>query len=141
MKYGTAGGMSSEQERREGDRQPIELRVEYTRVNAFFADYTKNISQGGTFIQTKNPVAVGTEFAFALYLPGEAEPIRLRGRVERVVEEGDPEGREAGMGVRFIYDGRGEQAALADAVRTLMTKNLGAYLTERVLQEEPGGTR
>ena len=30
----------------------IELTVEYKRMNAFFADYTKNISRGGTFIRT-----------------------------------------------------------------------------------------
>ena len=39
-------------DRRGDPRQPIELKVEYKRLNAFFADYTKNISRGVTFIQT-----------------------------------------------------------------------------------------
>ena len=37
-------------ERRDNQRHAIELKVEYKRLNSFFADYTKNISKGGTFI-------------------------------------------------------------------------------------------
>ena len=47
-------------DRREAPRQPIELKVEYKRLNTFFADYTKNISKGGTFIKTNRPLPVGT---------------------------------------------------------------------------------
>ena len=45
-------------------RTPIELKVEYKKMNTFFADYTKNISKGGTFIKTDRPLPVGTEFLF-----------------------------------------------------------------------------
>ena len=48
---------------------PIALKVEYKRLNSFFADYTKNISRGGTFIRTKNPLSIGTEFMFQLQVP------------------------------------------------------------------------
>jgi type IV pilus assembly protein PilZ len=41
-------------------RAPIELKVEYKRINSFFADYTRNISKGGTFIKTTKPLAIGT---------------------------------------------------------------------------------
>ena len=47
-------------DRRFGMRAPIELKVEYKRLNTFFADYTKNISRGGTFIATDKPLPVGT---------------------------------------------------------------------------------
>ena len=40
-------------ERRAEVRRPIELKVEYKRLNTFFADYTKNISRGGTFITSR----------------------------------------------------------------------------------------
>ena len=52
-------------EQRSADRSAIELRVEYQRLNSFFHDYTKNISQGGTFVRTKRPLAVGTRFVFS----------------------------------------------------------------------------
>jgi len=53
-------------DRRGDSRAPIELKVEYKRLNSFFADYTKNISRGGSFIGTEKPLPVGTEFVFAL---------------------------------------------------------------------------
>ena len=54
---------------RDNARQPITLRVDYKRVNMFFSDYTKNISKGGTFIKTKNPLPIGTEFVFVMSFP------------------------------------------------------------------------
>ena len=56
-------------ERRESGRAPIELKVEYKKLNTFFADYTRNISKGGTFIRTDHPLPVGTRFAFTLAVP------------------------------------------------------------------------
>ena len=52
-------------DRRIAERGPIALRVDYKRLNSFFADYTKNISRGGTFIRTDRPLQLGTEFVFA----------------------------------------------------------------------------
>ena len=73
-----SGAMPSDgSDRRREPRAPIELRVEYKRLNTFFADYTKNISRGGTFIGTERPLEIGTEFIFALDLPTLAEPLRL----------------------------------------------------------------
>ena len=71
-------------------RAPIELKVEYKKLNTFFSDYTKNISKGGTFIKTERPLKVGTEFVFKLFVPARGEPFTLRGSVggepyERVV--------------------------------------------------------
>ena len=60
---------------RAGPRAPIELRVEDQRLNTFFADYTKNIGKGGTFIKTKKPLDVGTEFLFKLMVPHLPDPI------------------------------------------------------------------
>ena len=74
----------TDDERRVAARAPIELKVEYKRVNTFFADYTRNISRGGTFIRTDKPLEVGTEFVFALVVPHIGEPLRLKGQVQWV---------------------------------------------------------
>src|SRR5512139_2477226 len=56
----------SASDRRNNGRAAIELNVEYKRLNTFFADYTRNISKGGTFIRTDRPLDVNTEFVFSL---------------------------------------------------------------------------
>ena len=53
--------MADDDRRRREARAPIELKVEYKRLNTFFYDYTKNISKGGTFIKTEKPLDVGTD--------------------------------------------------------------------------------
>ena len=58
---------TSTSDRRSHPRIPIELKVEYRKLNTFFADYTKNICKGGTFIRTKRPLSVGTKFLFKLF--------------------------------------------------------------------------
>src|SRR5262245_15331313 len=99
----------SDPDRRKGQRTPIELTVDYKRMNTFFADYTKNISRGGTFIGTDKPLPVGTEFVFALGVPAWGEPLRLRGKVIWVTDsEEATKANPAGMGIEFQY-GEGER--------------------------------
>ena len=50
-------------EHRHHTRAPIELEVGYKRLNSFFAEYTRNISKGGTFIKTKKPLPIGAKSA------------------------------------------------------------------------------
>ena len=82
--------MADEDDRRREARAPIELKVEYKRLNTFFYDYTKNISKGGTFIKTEKPLDIGTIFLFKLMLPAQSEPLALRGEVRWVVKDGAP---------------------------------------------------
>src|SRR5277367_3688894 len=72
---------------RADDRAAITLKVDYRRLNSFFADYTKNISKGGTFIRTSKPLDVGTEFVFVLSLPSHNAQLALKGEVVWVVTE------------------------------------------------------
>ena len=73
--------MSDTYERRKAPRAPIALKIEYRKLNTFFADYTKNISKGGTFIKTEQPLPVGTRFVFTLWLPQREKPFELAGVV------------------------------------------------------------
>src|SRR6516225_128432 len=87
-------------DRRTSPRHAITLRVDYKRMNTFFADYAKNISRGGTFIRTSKPLEVGTEFVFVLSIPGQPEQLQLRGEVMWTVdEENATEEQAAGMGI------------------------------------------
>jgi len=116
-------------EHREHARVPIELKVVYTRVNRFFADYTRNLSRGGAFVLSREPLPVGTRIALKLAVPSLEEPISLCGEV---VRHGTP--IEPGMGIRFIWDdskGRGDFDAL---VEHLMRESLGPEVASALLR-------
>jgi type IV pilus assembly protein PilZ len=129
-------------ERRDAERAPIELKVEYRRLNTFFYDYTKNISKGGTFIKTDRPLDVGTVFLFQLQIPTMALPMELRGEVRWVVAPDAPpppavpEGHEPGMGIRFVYDTQDERDVLERAVEKLMVDSLGPLIYSRLIRNE-----
>ena len=128
----------SDSDRRGGDRHAIELKVEYKRLNTFFADYTKNISKGGTFIRTDKPLEIGTEFVFALVIPHLPQAMRLRGRVVwttslDVATAESP----AGMGIRFKYANEEERASTEGVVESLMRAELGQHLSDKLLGRKP----
>ena len=133
--------MADQDDRRREARAPIELKVEYKRLNTFFDDYTKNISKGGTFIKTEKPLAVGTIFLFKLMLPAQSEPIALRGEVRWVVKDGEPlppqvaEGHEAGMGIKFVYDSPDQRDQLEQIVERMMIDSLGPLIYKRLVKK------
>lgn len=125
-------------ERREVPRLPIELRVEYRRLNSFFADYTKNISKGGTFIRTAKPLPPGTEFVFVLTVPKLGEPLRLNGEVMWTVDPSRAtEDSPAGMGIRFKYADAAEREATEHVVEHLIKGELGDHISDRLLRITP----
>jgi type IV pilus assembly protein PilZ len=124
-----------EDERRHHPRAPIELLVEYQRLNAFFADYTRNIGRGGTFVQTERPLPIGTEFVFNLAVPTLDAPIRLSGRVQwTVTAEQATADQPSGMGIGFLFANDSERELVERTVVTLMNESLGPALSERLLR-------
>jgi type IV pilus assembly protein PilZ len=136
-----------ERHRRDFPRAPIELKVEYKRLNTFFADYTKNISRGGTFIRTSRPLDVGTEFVFKLVVPNLEQPLALRGQVRWVVKEGEPPppgvevGHEPGMGIKFIFESEKERQLIEATVEKMMIDSLGQLLYSKLIGKSRGALR
>lgn len=126
MAEGKAGA-----EGRQATRAPIELKVDYKKLNSFFADYTKNISKGGTFIKTKKPLPIGTRFLFKLSVPQRTEPFELLGEVVWSTVEGD----EPGMGIRFVYSNDTQRGDFEGVVEQLMATSLGADLAGKLLNK------
>ncbi len=132
--------MSDDDNDRVHPRAPIELKVEYKKMNTFFADYTKNISKGGTFIKTERPLPVGTEFIFKLSLPKRENPFELRGAViwtNQPSEIQHPENPNMGMGIRFIFADDSERGDFENEVEDLMVDSLGAHLYEKLVKKVP----
>lgn len=87
---------------RQADRLQHELLVAYRSVGGFITDFAVNISKGGIFINTPNPLAVGTTVKLIVSLPDTAFPFDLSGRVTRIIEVGDDQSQVPGMGIEFI---------------------------------------
>jgi type IV pilus assembly protein PilZ len=121
-------------DRRDYPRAPIELKVEYRRLNTFFADYTRNISRGGTFIKTQKPLDIGTEFLFKLVIPTLDNPIVLRGKVQWVVSsEAATADEPAGMGIKFLYENDTQRGDIENRVERLMIDSLGKHLYRKLV--------
>jgi type IV pilus assembly protein PilZ len=118
-------------ENREHARAPIELKVDYKKLNSFFADYTKNISKGGTFIKTRKALPVGTRFLFRLTVPGRSAPFELAGEVVHAAAGGE----EPGMGIRFVWVNHRDRGGFEAAVEQLMSESLGPQLARKLLRK------
>lgn len=89
-----------ETERRRAPRSPLVVRVAYATVDALFSEFTRNVNEGGLFIETETPPPMETRVALEFKLPGRDAPIRARGRVAWI-RDASPEEGPAGMGVEF----------------------------------------
>ena len=125
-----------EDDKRYEDRAAIQLRVDYKRLNTFFADYTKNISKGGTFIRTTKPLDVGTEFVFVLSVPSHNTQLALKGEVVWIVtEEKSSADNPAGMGIKFKFTNDEERIKVDDFVEKLMDEALGKHISTKLLHK------
>ena len=90
--------------RRELLRIESEVEVHFKTFNQFHQEYTRNISKGGIFIKTQNPLPPQTAIEIKLFLPDEPEPIEGVGEVVHIIppELAEERGWDAGMGVQFV---------------------------------------
>ena len=130
--------------RRIDPRYPMAIRVSYPRRNAFFFEYTRNISRGGMFIGTKNPMELGERFLFELDVPGEDEPMAIVGEVRwRVTPEevsgikDDIEDLEVGMGIAFIFDDDASQHTFNDKVMEMLYEAFGTEIAHELMRTSP----
>ena len=75
----------SDADKRRHDRKGVVLRVDYDGAEDLLADYTDNLSDGGTFVVTSRELPIGTEIRLVLSFPGLLQPFELgRARVGEV---------------------------------------------------------
>src|SRR5262252_2035338 len=118
---------------RQAQRLEHELPVAYKTVDGFITDWAINISRGGIFINTPNPLPVGTTVRLIISLPDTAFPFDLVGRVTRVNEVDNPGQQVPGMGIEFI--------GIDDEKRNRIQRLVGRLrkeLPERRSAKQPG---
>jgi type IV pilus assembly protein PilZ len=128
--------MSPPEDLRQSQRAPVRLRIDYERMNAFFADYTRNISKGGTFIKTSRPLEVGSRCQFSLSLPALPVPLLLEGEVIWILtpEDAQQSGAEPGMGIRFVFADEAGRREFEGMIERIMEESLGADVVRRLLR-------
>ena len=107
----------AEIELRRSPRAPLVVRISYSTVDALFSEFTRNVNEGGLFIETDNPPPTDTRVALQFKLPGRDLPIQARGRVTRIQQPGGD--GPAGMGVEFDNLGQDARALIDELVRGL----------------------
>jgi uncharacterized protein (TIGR02266 family) len=70
-------------ERRRTERTPVVVRIEYSTVDALFSDFTRNINEGGIFVETDEAIPLDEKVELKLRLPGSNEFVHVTGRVVR----------------------------------------------------------
>jgi uncharacterized protein (TIGR02266 family) len=100
---------------RQGKRTPVTLKIKFKSetLEQFIERYAVDVSQGGIFIRTKEPLSVGTQMKFEFQLRDASPLIAGEGTVVWT-RENDPS-RPAiapGMGVRFDRLADGSQGIL-----------------------------
>jgi type IV pilus assembly protein PilZ len=88
------------QTQRQHQRLAVNLLIDYQVLDQFLYDYATNISLGGVFIRSSNPLPVGTKLRVQFSLPGLKDMVTTWGEVAHVVEDRAKQGF-AGMGIRF----------------------------------------
>lgn len=88
-------------DRRYERRLPVRITVEYEDTEDFLTDYTANLSIGGMFIETQEPLAVGTRFRLRFSVPGREAPIDTVAEVRWAQGRAPGSPMAPGMGVRF----------------------------------------
>ncbi len=92
-------------ENRQHERAPLRLQLNYRDATGgnFLYEYSRNISDGGIFIETDKPLPEGVRLTVRFQPPGSEDTLEVEGEVAWVnpMRDGDAN-PNPGMGVRFV---------------------------------------
>jgi uncharacterized protein (TIGR02266 family) len=81
---------------RQEQRKPVKVVINYRTIDQFFSEIGTNLSTGGVFVKSQNPLPVGTEIKISFNIPQFECYIESNGVV---VHNGTAE--NPGMGIKF----------------------------------------
>ena len=107
---------------REEQRIKKTLSLSYKDQESFISAYTSNISKGGLFIKTNNPLPEGESFILKLKLPGLVEALKINCVVVWVNKDESRSDMPVGMGLRFVDMDKNERLMLDKYIGSIMGK-------------------
>jgi type IV pilus assembly protein PilZ len=105
----------SKDERSE-ERLNAKLMVSYDNYNEFITQYTRDVSKGGTFINTKRHHSINEIVELSLDVPGLDKPLKIKGEVVHIKIQNVPD-EDAGIGVKFLDIDEESRKALVDFIK------------------------
>src|SRR5690606_29300142 len=127
-------------ETRQSKRTPVTLKIKFksATLDQFIERYAIDVSQGGIFIRTKDPLPVGTTMRFEFQLKDASPLITGEGTVVWTREH-DPNrsGVAPGMGVRFDKLTEGSQTVLDKILSQKSTKSADATFMDAPTRVAP----
>ncbi len=110
-------GEQGEDDRRRSERADLVVRIEYSTVDDLFSEFTRDINEGGVFIETENPQPIGATIDLQFQLPGSSDPVKAVGTVVRCNDGGAP--GQLGMGVEFESLSSETRARINQIIRSM----------------------
>jgi len=90
-------------ERRGGLRATASIKVSYTSIGELVEAYTEDLSRGGLYVRTDEPLPIGAVVQLHVALPDSGPAFDVFARVAHVIgAEGRAGGRVPGMGLEFL---------------------------------------
>ena len=109
--------------RRAHPRVSLALQVGYRTTGAFLVSYTVDLSGGGLYIESTDPLPEGTQLELTMGVPGVPEPVRLQGVVVWT-QRAEMGGHPPGMGIQF----QGVEATFGELIDTLVKQFSGLHV-------------
>ena len=108
--------------RRAYPRHAARFQVGFSSNQDFVLEYAENISAGGVFVQTVQPVELDSIVTVSLRLPGNEVPVEAKGViVHRVtMEDAAKTGKNAGIGVQFVDSSDEFREAIDEAIEHIL---------------------
>jgi len=97
--------------KREHERKPFLMAVDYSTQDHVYKDFIQNISAGGVFIQTNMPFSVGQEVSLTFPLPNYKKHIKIIGEVVRTTPQG--------VGVKFKMADQDQKAIIKSLLESI----------------------
>jgi uncharacterized protein (TIGR02266 family) len=115
------------QERRRYPRVIVRALVDYESPDTYLYDYSGDLSEGGIFIETENPLPQGTPLTLRFTLPNIESVFEVKAKVawvnERASDGGESGKRLArGMGVQFESMDDADKATIQGYIRKAFGK-------------------
>jgi len=90
------------QERREEPRAEVEIEVRYRTAQEFLSAYAKNISGGGIYVRTAEPLPLNQAVRLRFSLPGSSHQFDVSGIVVWSNPGSNHSSLPTGMGIKLV---------------------------------------